>query len=72
MTSHTEEAMSAGNELPAGFEIDSASIEELARLQGATPITSLNDLACPGLSDSDEEMEEFIACTDQSRRRRST
>jgi hypothetical protein len=74
LTSYTEEVkpMSASDELPAGFEIDSLSIEELARLQGVTPITSLDDLACPGLFDPDEEMEEFVACTDEPRRRGST
>jgi hypothetical protein len=43
-------------------------IEELARRQGVQPVESLDDLACPGLWDSDEEYERFLADLYASRR----
>jgi hypothetical protein len=67
---NTEEAkpMSAYDELPLGFDYDSLSIEDLARLQGVKPVTSLDDMA-RDVFESDEEMEEFIAFTYAARRR---
>ena len=47
---------------------DSLSIEELARLQGVKPVKSVEDLARPGVFESDEELEEFIAYTYAARR----
>jgi hypothetical protein len=49
MTSeHSEPAF----ELPAA---DEASVEELARRQGVQPVASVEDMARPGLVDSDQE-----------------
>jgi hypothetical protein len=42
--------------------------EELARRQGVGPITSLAELAAPGVFESDEELDEFIAEVYESRR----
>jgi hypothetical protein len=36
-------------------------VAELARRQGVGPIASVEDLARPGLFESDEELAEFIA-----------
>ncbi len=43
-------------------------IEELARHQGVKPITSVDELAQPGLWESDEEYEAFVADLYASRR----
>lgn len=50
------------------LDFDSLSIEELARLQGVTPVRSLDELA-RDVFGSDEEVEEFIAYTYAARRR---
>ncbi|MFG1917196.1 hypothetical protein [Micromonospora sp. NPDC048898] len=42
--------------------------EELARRQGIQPIASVDDLARPGLFESDEELDEFLADLYASRR----
>jgi hypothetical protein len=47
---------------------DHVPIEELARRQDVEPIRSLDDLACPGLWDFDEEYEQFLADLYASRR----
>ncbi len=60
--------MSTYEELPLGFDYDSLSIEDLARLQGVKPVTSLEDMACDGVFESDEELDEFIAFTYKCRR----
>lgn len=44
------------------------SIEELARRQGVTSVTSLSELARPELWESDEEYDEFLADLYASRR----
>jgi hypothetical protein len=36
-------------------------VAELARRQGVGPIASVDDLACPDLFESDEELAEFLA-----------
>ena len=36
-------------------------MEELARRQGIQPVESVDDMARPGLFDSDDEWEEFLA-----------
>jgi hypothetical protein len=43
-------------------------IEELALRQGVKPITSVLELSQPGLWESDEEFEEFLADLYASRR----
>lgn len=53
-------------EPPAGHEHVPA--EELARRQGVRPLRSAHDLAQPGMFDSDEELEEFLADLYESRR----
>jgi hypothetical protein len=50
-------------------DYDSLSIEELARLQGVKPVKSVADMAYPGIFESDEEVDEFIAYTYAARRR---
>jgi hypothetical protein len=42
--------------------------EEQARRQGVQPITSVEELAFPGVWDSDEELDEFLADLYASRR----
>lgn len=42
--------------------------EELARRQGIQPLRSADDLACPGLFDSDEEYDDFLVDLYASRR----
>ena len=62
MTSeHREPAL----ELPAA---DEASVEELARRQGVQPVAAVEDMARPGLFDSDQEWNEFVADLYASRR----
>lgn len=46
----------------------SFSIEELARRQGVTHVASVAELAQPGLFESDEEYEMFLADLYASRR----
>ena len=36
-------------------------VEELLRRQGVRPIESVDELACPDLFESDEELDEFLA-----------
>lgn len=43
-------------------------VEELARLQGVRPVESADVLTRPGLFESDEELEEFLADLYASRR----
>jgi len=45
-----------------------ATETELARLPGARPVESVDELARPGLFDSDEEHEAFLADLYASRR----
>lgn len=47
---------------------DENSLDDLARLQGVRPISSLDELARPGLFDDDEEHEAFLADLYASRR----
>ena len=47
---------------------DFLSTEELARRQGIKPIKSVDELAQPGLWESDEEYEAFLADLYASRR----
>ena len=43
-------------------------VEELARRQGVRPVESVDDMARPGLFESDEELAEFLADLYASRR----
>jgi hypothetical protein len=47
---------------------DYVPVEELARRQGVKPITSAEDLVQPGMFESDEELDEFLADLYASRR----
>jgi hypothetical protein len=60
--------MTTRDEHPVGLDDDSLSIEEFARLQGVTPVRSLDGLARDAF-ESDEEVDEFIAYTYAARRR---
>jgi hypothetical protein len=44
-----------------------ASVEELARRQGVAPIASADELARPGIWESDEELDAFISDLHASR-----
>jgi len=44
------------------------SVEELARRQGVGPVVSIDELARPGVFESDEELDEFLADLYESRR----
>jgi hypothetical protein len=62
MTAHPEPMPSwASND-------DFVSAEEQARRQGVKPVTSVEDMAVPGLFDDDAELEEFLADLYASRR----
>ena len=43
-------------------------VEELARQQGVHPLTSADELIQPGMFESDDELEEFLADLYASRR----
>jgi hypothetical protein len=53
---------------PSPPAADEVPVEELARRQGIKPVESVDDMARPGLFDSDEEWEEFLADLYASRR----
>jgi hypothetical protein len=54
--------------LPELPSVDHVSAEELVRRQGARPITSVADMACPDLFETDAELDEFLAEVYASRR----
>jgi len=62
--------MSSGHpeSAPGPAPADEVPVEELARQQGVRPIESVDDMARPGVFDSDEEWEEFLADLYASRR----
>ena len=62
--------MSSGHTEPVSVPpaADEVPVEELARSQGVRPVESVDDMARPGLFDSDEEWEEFLADLYASRR----
>jgi hypothetical protein len=45
-----------------------ASLEEALRREGVQPIQSADDLACDGVFDTDEELDEFLQFTYAARR----
>lgn len=47
---------------------DEVPVEELARRQGIKPVESVDDMARPGLFESDEEWADFLADLYASRR----
>jgi hypothetical protein len=54
--------------VPAPPTADEMPVEELARRQGIKPVESVDDMARPGLFDSDEDWEDFLADLYASRR----
>lgn len=53
--------------LPDWGTAEQVPVEELLRRQGIRPIESVDELACPDLFDSDDELDEFIAFVRSSR-----
>ena len=60
--------MTTSDEHARWHDEGSLSIEELTRRQGVTRIASVTELAQPGLFESDEEYEAFLADLYASRR----
>lgn len=60
--------MTSAERIPEWPAADHVPVEELARQQGVQPIESAEDLAVPGLFDSDEEWHEFLDDPYASRR----
>jgi hypothetical protein len=54
--------------VPAPFAANEVLVEELARRQGVRPVASVEDMARPGLFDSDQDWDEFLADLYTSRR----
>jgi hypothetical protein len=44
------------------------SLDEQVRRRGLKPITSVDDLVCDGIFDTDEELDEFLTYTYAARR----
>lgn len=53
--------------LPEWGTAEHVPVEELLRRQGVRPIKSVDELACPDLFESDDELDEFIAFIRASR-----
>jgi hypothetical protein len=51
----------SADRLPGWGTAEHVPAEELLRRQGVRPIESVDDLACPDLFESDDELDEFIA-----------
>jgi hypothetical protein len=47
--------------LPDWVSAEHVPVEELARRQGVRPLASADDLIQPGVFDSEEELDEFLA-----------
>ena len=54
--------------MPQWPSAEHVPVEELVRRQGTVPITSVAEMAVPGLFESDEELDEFLADLYASRR----
>lgn len=52
----------------SGEWIARAALEEALRREGVQPIRSADDLACEGIFDTDEELDEFLEFTYAARR----
>ncbi|MBQ1012345.1 hypothetical protein KBX53_15550 [Micromonospora sp. M51] len=59
---------SNAQQMPEWPTTDHVPAEELARRQGVQPVASVDDLARPGLFESDEELDEFLTDLYASRR----
>lgn len=53
--------------LPEPGTAEHVPVEELLRRQGVRPIGSVDELACPDLFESDDDLDEFIAFVRASR-----
>lgn len=53
--------------LPEWGTAEHIPVEELLRRQGIRPIESVDELACPDLFETDDELDEFIAFVRTSR-----
>jgi hypothetical protein len=60
MTANSDDYISPG---PPGPH----SIEELARRQGVSTVVTVEDLACDGIFETDEELDEFLAFVREQR-----
>jgi hypothetical protein len=62
--------MSSEHSEPAATPLSAVEtpIEELARRQGVRPVASVDDMARPGLFESDQDWDEFLADLYASRR----
>ncbi len=61
--------MSSGAEHgPHTRSSDGRSLDEQARRKGVHPIRSVDDLACDGIFETDEELDEFLARVAEMRR----
>ena len=52
---------SNAGQLPEWGTAEHVPVSDLARRQGVGPIVSVDELACPELFESDEELAEFLA-----------
>ncbi|MFG1885469.1 hypothetical protein [Micromonospora sp. NPDC049102] len=59
---------SSAERMPEWPTAEHVPAEELARRQGVQPVASVDDLARPGLFESDDELDEFLADLYASRR----
>ena len=58
---------SSAERSPEWSTAEHVPVEELLRRQGIRPIESVDELACPDLFESDEELDEFISFIHASR-----
>ncbi len=58
---------SSAEQLPEWGPAEHVPAEELLRRQGIRPIESVDELACPDLFESDDELDEFISYVHASR-----
>jgi len=65
----TEVAVTANNAEHLGHQLaeEDLSLDELARRKGVRPVRSVRDMARPGVFESDEELEAFLAHVSASR-----
>jgi hypothetical protein len=59
---------SSAEHAPAAHAVPHVSAEEQVRQQGVQPIVSVDELAFPGVWESDEELHDFLADLYASRR----
>lgn len=64
-----EVGMSAddADRLPRPRADEELTLDELAHRRGVSPVASVHDMSCPGLFESDEEADAFLAHVAESR-----